>query len=85
MTRHREERTYTITLRMSAEFDEDYEGDDDGYAWHQQFDRELRPRIVRAVIQTLLQLGGWKVTPVSRGQSDSDALELECERVVPDA
>lgn len=81
MTRHREERTYTITLRMSAEFAEDYEGDEDGFAWHERFDREARPKLVRAVIQELIRAGGWKVTPVSRGQSDADALELECERV----
>lgn len=82
MTRHREERTYTITLHLSAEFDEDYEGDEDGLEWHRQFDRALRPRIARAVIDALRADGRFKVTPVSRGHGEEDALELACERKV---
>lgn len=82
MTRHREERTYTITLHLSAEFDEAYEGELDGLAWHREFDRTLRPRIARAVIEALRADGAFKVTPISRGLSEHDALELTCERKV---
>ena len=53
MQPYREERTYTITLRLSAEFPDDYEGDDDGFAWHERFDRDpanvwLREAVVSA-------------------------------------
>lgn len=80
MADHREERTYTVQLRLSAAFPDDYEGDDDGYEWHAHFDRVVRPKLARAVIETLLADGGWKVTPASRGHSESDHLELLVER-----
>ena len=51
MSDYREERTYNVQLRLSATFPDDYEGDDDGYEWHAHFDRVVRPRIARAVIE----------------------------------
>ncbi len=83
MSDYREDRTYTVQLRLSAAFPDDYEGDDDGYEWHAHFDRVVRPKIARAVIETLLADGGWKITPSNRGQSESEQLELLVERRVP--
>lgn len=82
MSDYREERTYNVQLRLSATFPDDYEGDDDGYEWHAHFDRVVRPRIARAVIEALLEGGGWKVTPSNRGQSESEQLELIVERKI---
>ncbi|AKF05252.1 hypothetical protein [Sandaracinus amylolyticus] len=79
---YREERTYTIELRLSASFPDDYEGEEDGYEWHARFDRVVRPRIARAVIEALMRDPGWKVTPTTRGESESERLELRVERVV---
>jgi len=82
---YREERSYRVEIVLSAEFGEDYEGDDDGYAWHARFDRVVRPRVVRAVLEALASDPGWRVVPASRGASASDALEVRVERVVPAA
>jgi len=79
--RYREEKSYSIEIRLSAEFDDDYEGEEDGYEWHARFDRLVRPRVVRAVLEALASDPGWKITPVSRGRSESDALEIEVVRV----
>ena len=82
MSDYREERTYTVELRLSATFPEDYEGEEDGFEWHAHFDRVVRPRIARAVIEALRAEPGWKITPTSRGQSESERLELIVERKV---
>lgn len=82
MTDYREERTYTIELRLSASFPEDYEGEEDGFEWHAHFDRVVRPRVARAVIEALRTDPGWKITPTSRGESESDRLELTVERKI---
>ena len=79
---YREERTYTIELRLSASFPDDYEGEEDGYEWHARFDRVVRPRVARAVIEALMRDPGWKVTPTTRGESETERLELLVERVV---
>ncbi|MDB4977019.1 MAG: hypothetical protein JWN48_5360, partial [Myxococcaceae bacterium] len=39
---YREERELVIRLHLSAEFGEDYEGDDDGYEWYRRFDQRVR-------------------------------------------
>ena len=78
---HREERKFVITLHLAAEFADDYEGDDDGYAWHERFERELKPRLVTAVYAALRAHPGFRVVPAPRGRSPDDALDVEVTRV----
>ena len=79
---YREERSYRVEIVLSAEFAEDYEGEEDGYEWHERFERMVRPRLVRAVLESLASDPGWRVTPVTRGSSSSDVLEIRVERIV---
>ena len=78
---YREERSYRVEIVLSAEFGEDYEGEEDGYAWHERFERVVRPRVVRAVLEALASDPGWRVVPATRGVSASDALEVRVERI----
>lgn len=75
--RHREERAYRIDIRLAAEFDESYQGEEDGYEWHARFERVVQPRLVRAVIDALRADPGWRVTETPRGESDTLALTVE--------
>ncbi len=74
---HREERSFSIELHLVAEFDDDYEGDDDGYAWHARFDSELKPALVRAVFDAIRANPGWTTVAAPRGRDPSAAIELE--------
>ena len=78
---HLEERQFTIALHLSAQFPDDYEGDDDGFAWHEAFDRRLRGRVVAAVIDALRGEPGWHVVPAPRGRHPSDAVDIDVRRV----
>lgn len=78
---YREERELVIRLRLSAEFDEAYEGEDDGYVWYQAFDREVRPQLVRELFRVLTSQVGYRITPVNRGLDAHEELELAVERV----
>lgn len=77
---YREEREFVIRLRLSAEFDDAYEGDDDGFAWHQEFDRTLRPQLVRELFRVLQAQASFKVTPTNRGLDSHEELEITLER-----
>jgi hypothetical protein len=77
MSTHREERRFRIEIELSAEFGPDYEGDDDGYAWAARWQHQVRPQLVQAVLATLARAPGFRVTPVSRGASAEDALEVD--------
>lgn len=78
---YREERELVIRLHLSAEFAEDYEGDDDGYVWYQKFDEQLRPELVRELLRVLTSRSGFRVTPINRGLDTHEELELKVERV----
>ena len=50
---HREEKTFSITLHLSAAFADDYAGDEDGFVWHERFQHAVRPALVAAVHEAL--------------------------------
>lgn len=74
---HREEGALTIRIELSAEFDEDYEGDDDGNAWLERFRREVQPNVVRAVFEALRADKRFDVIPVSRGHAPDENVDVE--------
>jgi hypothetical protein len=76
---HREEVTWTIRIEASAEFDESYDGDLDGYAWRDQQFREVQQRATSAVLRALSGLGGWRVRTGNRGLPASDEVLIHVE------
>lgn len=74
---HREERSFAIELALVAEFDESYEGDEDGFAWHERFESVLKPRLVAAVTSALRSDPRFSLVAAPRGKDPERALELE--------
>jgi len=74
---HREERSFAIELSLVAEFDESYEGDEDGFAWADRFDAVLKPRLVAAVTEALRGDPNFQLLAAPRGKDPERALELE--------
>jgi hypothetical protein len=73
---HREEGSFVVRIELSAEFDEDYEGDDDGKAWLEAWRARVQPRLVRAVFEQLRAEPGFTAVPSSRGKSPEDEIEV---------
>jgi hypothetical protein len=80
---HREEKTFTITLNLSADFADDYTGDDDGFAWHERFQQLLRPALVAAVYDTLRRDPRFRAVSAPRGRDPESALDLDVSYEVP--
>jgi hypothetical protein len=76
MAVHRERGGYVVRIELSADFDEDYEGDADGYAWLEAWRARVQPRLVRAVFEQLRAEAGFVVVPASRGKSPDEELEI---------
>ena len=76
MAVHREEGRFVVRIELSAEFGEDYEGDDDGNAWLETFRARVQPRLVRAVFNELRAEPGFSAVPVSRGKNPEDEIEI---------
>lgn len=77
MALYREDGSLTIRVHLSAEFGDEYEGDDDGYAWLERFRREVQPRLVRAVFEALRSDPSFEAIPVSRGRAPDENVEVE--------
>ena len=78
---HAEEKEFTLRLELRAEFPDDYEGEEDGYAWTEGA-RALLAQVVAAAAQTIARSPGWKVRPANRGRSSDDEVTLVVEREV---
>jgi len=76
MAVHREEGRFVIRLELFAQFDDEYEGDDDGNAWLEDWRVAIRPRVVRAVFDALRADKRFEAVPVSRGAAPEDEIEI---------
>ena len=69
---------------VSAEFDESYDGDLDGFAWREQRFRELQQQVTATVLRTLAGMRGWRVRTGNRGLPATDEVlihvDLDLER-----
>ena len=69
---YREETTWTIRFEVGASFADDYDGELDGYAWRERWQREVQPRLLAALMRELGGMPGWKIRPGNRGMSSHD-------------
>ena len=76
MAVHHEEGGFVVRIELSADFSEDYDGDDDGYAWLEAWRARVRPRLVRAVFEELRAEPGFGAIAVSRGKNPDEELEI---------
>jgi hypothetical protein len=74
---HREQGRFVVSIDLSAEFGEDYEGDDDGYVWLERWRSHVLPRLASAVMRELRSDPAFSALPVSRGKSPDDELEVD--------
>ncbi len=77
MTIHREEGTFTIRIDLLAEFDESYDGENDGYAWLNAWQSRVKPRLVKAVFEALRSDPSFDAIPVSRGRAPDENVDVE--------
>jgi hypothetical protein len=76
MAVHREEGTFVMRIELSAEFDESYEGDDDGYAWLEAWRARVQPKLLRALFEQLRAEPGYDAIPASRGKNPEEEAEV---------
>jgi hypothetical protein len=78
---HVEEREFVVRLEFRCTFPEDYEGDEDGYAWFEAF-RPIAAEITRAAAAAVRARPGWRLRPGNRGRPADEEVLLIVERTV---
>jgi hypothetical protein len=74
-----EEREFVLRLELRCPFPDDYQGDEDGYAWVESF-RPLASEIVQAAAAAIRAHSGWRVRPGNRGRPAEEEVTLVLER-----
>jgi hypothetical protein len=74
-----EEREFTLKLALRCEFPDDYEGDEDGFVWHESF-APIAAEIVQAAANAIRRRPGWSVRPANRGRPAEEEAMLIVER-----
>ena len=77
---HYENKTFTLRFSLEARFPDDYEGDDDEQAWLQQWERRMKPDLIKTVFASLRQAPEWKAHMRNRGLSPDEEIEIVLER-----
>ena len=79
MKPHTETREFTFHLTFNAQFSDDYDGDDDGYAWAQKLPT-IEAAMLRALVAVVGEDKAWSIRTTNRGRSSEDEVALVLER-----
>lgn len=76
----REEKTFIFRFSLEASFPDDYEGEQDNRVWLQEWERLVKPELLRVVFESLRRHATWKTHVRNRGLSPLDEIEIAMEK-----
>lgn len=71
-----EEREFRLRFSLEASFPEDYEGEEDNYAWLRDWDQRIKPELVKLIFETLRRHPSWTARVRNRGVAPADEVEI---------
>ena len=74
-----EERDFNLRFELRCEFPDDYQGEQDGFAWADEFP-SIAQEVIRAAVQTVARRPGWRIRPGNRGIPSEREVTLVLER-----
>ncbi len=75
-----EEKTFTFRFSLDAAFPEDYDGDADNHAWLQEWEKQIKPELLKVIFDSLRRHHAWEVHVRNRGISPLDEIEVAMEK-----
>jgi hypothetical protein len=71
-----EEKTFTLRFNLEAIFPEQYDGDEDDYAWLRDWEARVKPELLKIIFDSLRHYPSWTVHIRNRGISPEDEIEI---------
>ncbi len=71
-----EEKTFTFRFSLEATFPDEYEGDEDNYAWLQDWEKRIKPELLHVLFTSLRQNASWTSHVRNRGMSPETEIEI---------
>jgi hypothetical protein len=72
----KEEKTFNLRFSLEADFPEDYDGEEDDYAWLKEWESRIKPEMLKAVFASLRRDPLWEVHVRNRGASAENEIEI---------
>ena len=73
---YREEKTFNFRFNLEASFPDEYEGEEDNLAWLADWDRRIKPDLLKLLFDYLRRQTAWTVRVRNRGVSPNDEIEV---------
>ena len=73
---YQEEKTFTFRFSLEASFPDDYEGDEEHYAWAREWEARIKPDLLKVLFESLRQHQSWQAHVRNRGKSSADEIEV---------
>lgn len=71
-----EEKQFCLRFSLEAEFPDDYEGEEDNYAWLKEWEQMVKPELLKIIFDSLRRHPLWTVHVRNRGLSPLDEIEI---------
>ncbi len=71
-----EEKNFTFRFSLEAKFPENYEGEEDQYGWVQEWERLVKPQLLKTIFEVLRRYPSWTVHVRNRGISPENEIEI---------
>jgi hypothetical protein len=71
-----EEKSFTFRISLEANFPDDYEGNEDNYAWLQEWEQLVKPELLRVLFDSLRRHQTWSAHVRNRGLSPLNEIEI---------
>ena len=71
-----EEKEFNLRFSLEANFPEDYEGEEDEYAWLKEWETRVKPELLKTIFDSLRRHPAWIVHVRNRGLSPNDEIEI---------
>jgi hypothetical protein len=73
---YQEEKCFNLRFSLEAHFPEDYDGEADEYGWLQEWEKALKPKLLRSIFSVVRQDPSWNARVRNRGVSPEDEIEI---------
>ncbi|MEC4674674.1 MAG: hypothetical protein VST68_10830 [Nitrospirota bacterium] len=80
---HQEDKTFNLRFSLEAKFPESYDGDDDNFAWLNDWEARIKPDLVKMIFSELRKYPSWSAHVRNRGMSAADEVEIALVKYVP--
>ena len=75
-----EERQFRLRFSLEATFPDEYDGEEDQYAWFRDWTMRIKPNLLKVIFETLRQEPAWNAHVRNRGLAPEDEIEIVLNR-----